>query len=223
MNGKILTREVVERLSLDKVSVITADMLNGYTSIGDNAFFGCSGLTSIEIPNSVTNIGLDAFWGCTGLTSVTIPNSVTSIGNEAFLYCSNLTSVTIPNSITFIGVGAFWGCSSLTSMTIGEKTYENQTTVDGKCKAAYKGFSGNLKCRNFQYEEGKTYEFDGEPKLCACGFHACLSLSDIFNYYSGEIGKGLMIYEVELEGISSERKLDSKVVAKKITIGKRIL
>ena len=50
------------------------------TSIGEEAFVDCSGLTSVTIPNSVTSIGDGAFIGCSGLTSVTIPNSVTSIG-----------------------------------------------------------------------------------------------------------------------------------------------
>ena len=57
------------------------------TSIGDGAFRGCWGLTSVTIPNSVTSIGGSAFYGCSGLTSVTIPNSVTSIGNFAFSLC----------------------------------------------------------------------------------------------------------------------------------------
>ena len=88
------------------------------TSIGQYAFRGCSGLTSVTIPNSVTNIGEGAFYNCSGLTSVTIPNSVTSIGGAAFYGCSNLTSVTIPNSVTSIGHDAFRGCSGLTSVTI---------------------------------------------------------------------------------------------------------
>ena len=91
---------------------------NGVTSIGENAFNGCTGLTSIEIPNSVTSIGDGAFDDCTGLTSVTIPNSVTSIGKDAFYGCTGLTSITIPNSVTSIGEEAFCGCTGLTSITI---------------------------------------------------------------------------------------------------------
>ena len=101
---------------------------NSVTSIGDRAFSGCSGLTSITIPNSVTSIGEGAFSGCSGLTSITIPNSVTSIGKEAFLGCSGLTSITIPNSVTSIGEEAFSGCSGLTSIVVkeGNSTYDSR-------------------------------------------------------------------------------------------------
>ena len=97
------------------------------TSIGDWAFDGCTGLTSVTIGNSVTSIGDWAFSGLSGLTSVTIPNSVTSIGDWAFNNCTGLTSVTIGNSVTSIGgyafvtsIGkeAFHYCSGLTSVHI---------------------------------------------------------------------------------------------------------
>ena len=86
------------------------------TIIGDEAFYGCSGLTSITIPNSVTSIGSDAFSYCSGLTSVTIPNSVTSIGDKTFYNCSGLTSITIPNSVISIWEEAFANCSNLENL-----------------------------------------------------------------------------------------------------------
>ena len=88
------------------------------TSIGDYAFYFCSRLKSVTIPSSVTNIGWEAFYGCSGLGSVTIPLGVTSIGNWAFSGCSGLKSVTIPLGVTSIGDSAFSGCSGLTSVTI---------------------------------------------------------------------------------------------------------
>lgn len=109
------------------------------------------------------------------------------------------------------------------SIFVGDKTYKTKKVIKGKCKA-YKAFREDMTCRGFQYEEGKTSEFKGEPELCKQGFHACLNLKDVFNYYCGELGKDIVIHEVELEGVSKERNYDdSKVVAKKITIGKLIL
>ena len=93
------------------------------TSIGNSAFSGCSGLTSVTIPDSVTSIGDHAFAGCSGLTSVTIPLSVTSVEDYAFSACSGLTSVTIGNSVTDIGCYAFSGCSGLTSVTIPDSVW----------------------------------------------------------------------------------------------------
>ena len=98
------------------------------TSIGKEAFYKCSGLTSVTIGNSVTSIGVYAFRNCTDLTSITIGNSVTSIGSGAFDGCSGLTSLTIPNSVTSIGDDAFEYCSGLTSLTI-----PNSVTTIGYC------------------------------------------------------------------------------------------
>ena len=84
---------------------------------------------------------------------------------------------------------------------------------------AYKGFNADMTCRGFQFEDGKTYEHEGEVKLCESGFHACEDPLDIFGYYAPS---GSEFHEVELEGVSDEYKEETKVVAKKITIGARL-
>ena len=106
------------------------------TSIGNYTFYGCSSLTSIEIPNSVTSIGNYTFYGCSSLASIEIPNSVTSIGNYAFEECSSLASIEIPSSVTSIGHYAFYDCSSLTSIeipnsviSIGEDAFRNCSSL----------------------------------------------------------------------------------------------
>ncbi len=80
-----------------------------------------AGCKNTAIPNSVTSIGNYAFYGCSGLASVKIPNSVMSIGNYAFCSCSGLNSVVVPNSVTTIGNYAFCSCSNLSYVTIGER------------------------------------------------------------------------------------------------------
>ena len=129
---------------------------NSVTSIGDMAFSGCFGLTSVTIPNSVTSIGTCAFEGCFGLTSVTIGNSVKSIGQSAFEGCSGLTSVTIPNSVTSIGEGAFYDCSGLTSVTI-----PNSVTSIGE--EAFRGCSDLLDVYCYAERVPSTYSnaFEG--------------------------------------------------------------
>ena len=70
------------------------------------------------IPESVTSIGNSAFAGCIGLTSITIPDTVTTIEYGAFAGCVGLTAVMIPHSVTLIKERAFSGCASLTAIEV---------------------------------------------------------------------------------------------------------
>ena len=101
---------------------------NSVTSIGDCAFYGCTGLTKLTLPNSVTSIGDGAFSGCSGLTELTLPNSVTSIGDCAFYGCSGLTELILPNSVRSIGDIAFTYCSGLEKITVesGNSCYDSR-------------------------------------------------------------------------------------------------
>ena len=69
------------------------------------------------IPDSCTVIGVNAFYNCSGLTSVIISNSASSIGSGAFTGCSRLTNIIIPNSVTYIGIDAFYRCNNLIEYT----------------------------------------------------------------------------------------------------------
>ena len=84
---------------------------------------------------------------------------------------------------------------------------------------AYKGFNRDMTCRGFQFEEGKTYEHQGDVKLCESGFHACQDPMDCLRYYDPRTS---VYHEVEIDGVSGEPKEDTKVVGKKIRIGERM-
>ena len=135
-DGNIVTPEETEVFGANIVSneykdgqgVITFD--GPVTSIGDDAFSGCSSLASITIPNSVTVIGDAAFNDCSSLTSIAIPNSVTSIHTFAFARCSSLVEIEIPKSVISIGdsddgrlwacQGIFMGCNNLQKIVVEE-------------------------------------------------------------------------------------------------------
>ena len=117
-DGVLYNKSKTKLLSMPKASGLTDfDIPQSVTSIGNEAFQGCSMLESVSIPASVTSIGSSAFSGCTSLESVSIPASVTSIGSYAFWDCTSLVSITIPSSVTEIGGGAFGGMCRIATVT----------------------------------------------------------------------------------------------------------
>ena len=94
--------------------------MTDYTYDSRSPWYSCrTYIKRVVMQQGVTSIGDLAFWDCSGLTSVTIPDGVTSIGGDAFRGCAALTSVTIPGSVTNVGQSAFWACSSLTDIYYG--------------------------------------------------------------------------------------------------------
>ena len=102
-------------------------MQQGVTSIGDHAFWDCSGLTSVTIPDGVTSIGGDAFSGCAALTSVTIPGSVTNVGQYAFYNCSSLTD------IYYGGYGTDWQKLNVSIPTSATVHFKDNIYGKGDC------------------------------------------------------------------------------------------
>ena len=80
---------------------------------------------------------------------------------------------------------------------------------------AYKGFDKNLKCRDYQYEIGKTFEHDGAVKACESGFHACEYPLDVFSYYPPSDSRFAV---VKMHGETSKDSDDTKIASAKITI-----
>ena len=136
--GVVYAGQIAYKYKGEMPANTTISLNEGTIGIADDAFSGCSGLTSVAIPNSVTFIGHAAFAVCSGLTSVAIPNGMTSIGTQAFMGCRRLTSVTIPNSVTDIGIRSFEYCSSLESIVVesGNPVYDSRENCNAIIKTA---------------------------------------------------------------------------------------
>ena len=167
------------------------EILDGVTTIGNNAFQNCTSLESIVIPNSVTTIGNFAFYRCTSLTSVVIPDSVETIGNYAFYNCTSLMSVVIPDGVTTIGDWAFFGCQSLTSVVIPDSvttigsdafSYCNKLSFNKYGNCNYLGSENNpyFALIGVTNQNLSNYEIHPDTKIIADGaFSNCDSLTSV--------------------------------------------
>ncbi len=126
-------------------------------SIGEGAFFGCIGLTSVSLPIGLMNIYNSAFLGCTGLTSLALPEGLAHIGSSAFSSCSQLQVVVLPNSVSSVDCEAFRYCSSLT-----QPIYNN--TLFAQLHTSHRG----------------AYTVpNGIQRICCGAFEDCKSLTSI--------------------------------------------
>ncbi|ENO3008674.1 hypothetical protein ACBC80_002560 [Salmonella enterica] len=80
----------------------------------------------------------------------------------------------------------------------------------------FKGFNKELKCRDFQFEIGKTFHHDGKVEACGSGFHACECPFDVFSYYSPADSR---FAETISFGITDRKEDgDTKIASASITI-----
>ncbi len=124
-------------------------------SIGYYAFYGCSGLTAVNLPANLTYMGGYVFTSCTGLTNLTIAEGAKVIGSYAFGGCSLLNDVKIPASVTQIDGYAFYQCTSLTSITIPENV---------KSIGSY-AFSGCTKLNEIYYNAVSIYDLSSSSNI----------------------------------------------------------
>ena len=142
------------------------------------------GLTSVTVPDGVTSIGENAFSGCSGLTSLMIPDGVTSIGSYAFSGCSGLTNLTIPDSVTSIGGWAFSGCNP---MLFDTTTIPGVSLLNGWAVSFSYGLSGDLDLAGirgiagsaFYYCTGLTGVTIHEGSIGEYAFYGCSGLTSV--------------------------------------------
>ena len=151
--------------------ISTLTLGSGLTEIGSNAFEGCTGITSVTIPDAVTTLGQSAFSGCTSLATANIGLSVDIVRNDTFNGCTALKQVSMPDGILTIGNNAFNGCTALEQITIpGSVTSVGQNAFNG-CKSM----------RSVIFAEG-----DAELMLMETPFNGCTLLGNLY------LGRNLM-------------------------------
>ncbi len=162
------------------------------TAIGERAFYGCTGLTSVSLPETLTTIGGSAFENCTGLESVVVPDRVTTIDKGAFNGCSGLTSIKLSESLTVIDGSVLKDCSSLESVIIpdgvtriGNNTFQRCTSLktitipDGLESIGNWAFHN---CGNL----GPIVFSDSMKSIGENAFNSCTGVTDV--YFGGAEG-----------------------------------
>ena len=151
--------------------------ITGVTSIGDEAFSGCSDIVSITIPDTVESIGDSAFSYCIGLGQIDLPDVLKTIGNESFKGCYSLTSIKIPSSVTSIGENAFAECHKLLEVISDPSLNITETSYGLTAHEVHSGESKTVNQNGYLF-----YKADSENYLLSyVGTETDLNLPADFN------------------------------------------
>lgn len=112
--------EVPASLCQGDISLESAD-LSYITKIGDQAFYDCRSLGSLDTMTDVVSLGDQSFYGCQKITSLVLPESLGSIGEECFENCTGLTTVEMNGTVTGISRYCFYGCRMLRNVKFSEQ------------------------------------------------------------------------------------------------------
>ena len=109
------------------------------TAFGEYSFYGCTSLTTVNIPEGITTIPNRCFQNCSLLSPISLPSKLTTLGEYAFSGCTSITQITLPTTVTLIDDGCFYNCTSLTTININELSiptlhqscFNNCTSLNG--------------------------------------------------------------------------------------------
>jgi len=117
--------------SLGKTILKTIIFPSSLTSIGQYAFYGCSGLAGvITIPNTVTSIETYTFYNCTAVTDFKLSTSLVNLGDFALMYCNSVSTFNLPASLTNIGFRPFGYCTNHNYFVV-DPANPNYSSPDG--------------------------------------------------------------------------------------------
>ena len=168
------------------------------TKIGTHAFTGCTALTTFTIPNTVTTLTGSTFTSCTGLTNVTIGTGVTKLPPYMFTGCTNLAEIVIPNQVTDIGYEAFYNCKKLAKVTMGTGMKNIDAFSFAYCTGLRNIISNaksvpTLNSTAFNYSEAYTNANLFVPNQLLSAYKAAANWKNFTNWYT--------LYDFTVNGI----------------------
>ncbi len=156
--------EIIEKGAFQYCESLDSNLVlpQNLTTIGENAFIGCTSLTDVKFDDNLEEIGDGAFHGCDSLTTVSLPEKVKSIANYCFGHCDNLCEITLPENLTEIGKSAF-SQTKLTHIVIPSKIAVIKEKTFSVCK-----------------ELSEVVLNDGLQRIEKNAFNSCTSLKEIY-------------------------------------------
>lgn len=174
-------------------------------SIGDNAFYQDTALTSVTIPATVTTIGRDAFYKCVNLQTVALPDGLTDIGSLAFDGCSSIESIDLPAAVSKLPEDCFRGCSNLKYIDLTNVETIEEYAFSGCTNLAEVKFGDKLhSIGRYAFQECGLEEFTIPNSVTSSGSYI---LEGCDKLQSFTLGNGITeIYNDPISGCTNVKK-----------------